>query len=58
MPYRSTRRVSSNTPFSENSFQNWVPIGKTQWSMSDVSIFVPGGRRIQRRLVAPSDQSL
>ena len=26
--------------------------------MSDVSIFVPGGRRIQRRLVAPSDQSL
>ena len=47
-------RVSSGAPFSENSFQSFVPTGNTQWSMSEVSICVPGGRRTQRRFVAPS----
>ena len=32
------------TPSSENSLNSCVPTGKTQWSMSEVSIFVPGGK--------------
>jgi len=59
LPTRCTIRVSTRTllplPFSaSNSFQIFVPTGNCQWSMSVVSICEPGGKKIQRCLVAPS----
>src|SRR5581483_3219860 len=40
-----------------NSFQIFVPTGNVHWSIALVSICCPCGRRIQRDLSSPSDQS-
>src|SRR5581483_5017522 len=54
----STRRyVPAPSFWNENSFQNFVPTGNTQRSISELSIAEPGGRKIQRDLAAPSDHS-
>ena len=53
-PVRCNRRVSMRTLSRENSFHSLVPSGNCQLSMSLVSMRVPGGSEIQRRLLAPS----
>ena len=51
------RRVSIRWPPLLNSFQTFVPTGNTHSFGSVLSIFVPGGRLIQRCFDAPSDHS-
>ncbi|MFO0669776.1 MAG: hypothetical protein U0235_09145 [Polyangiaceae bacterium] len=51
------RRVSRSFPSRANCLKKRVPKGKRQWSMSLVSIWVPGGSAMKRRFSAPSDQS-
>ena len=53
---RSMKRVSTGRP-NENSFQSFVPTGNRHASGTDPSIDDPLGIWIQRRFVAPSDQS-
>ncbi len=50
-------RVSTRRPPNENSFHSRVPTGNCQASAAEASIAVPAGRRIQRRLAAPSVHS-
>src|SRR5687767_12994735 len=52
----SINRVSARRP-KRNSFQKRVPTGNLQTSGFEPSMNPPGGRLIQRDLVAPSDQS-
>src|SRR5262245_7502774 len=54
---RAIRRVSTFTPPTTNSFQNRVPTGTDQWSMSWVSTFEQAGSFTHRVLTAPSDHS-
>jgi hypothetical protein len=56
-PIFSIRRVSTLRPWKENSFHTFVPTGNVQTSGSEASMDVSGGRKIQRRFEAPSDQS-
>ena len=44
----SSRRVSTVLPWKRNSFHAFVPTGKIQWSIREVSIFVPGGSSSHR----------
>ena len=50
----TTMRVSTRLPPTRNSFHNFVPTGNSHWSALELSIFVSGGRAIQRCLSAPS----
>lgn len=51
------RRVSTFFPAKSNSFQNFVPTGKTHRSLLRESIRAPAGSETQRLFPAPSDQS-
>src|SRR5262249_29189728 len=50
-------RVSILRPLKLNSFQNFVPTGKSHASSDVASIELSGGRAIHRRFFSPSDHS-